>query len=97
MASLRDFKKAVKDILLEHRMYCSLAASLKESGDFEKAFECATQVYRETMEAVEKLLANVKPSKELKNKREHFRSLYEQVLKICRENEEKLSEQLGIK
>lgn len=98
MANFRDFKKAVKDVLLEHRLYCSLAAGLKESGEYEKAYELASQTYRATLTEVETLLVNIKAgSKEVENKRAHFRGIYEQILKICRENEAKLAEQLGIK
>ena len=98
MANFRDFKKAVKDVLLEHRLYCSLAASLKEGVEYEKAYELASQTYRATITAVEALLVKIKTnSKDVKNKRSHFRGIYEQILKICRENEAKLSDQLGIK
>jgi hypothetical protein len=97
MASLRDFKKAVKDILHEHQMFCSLAAGLQEGGDPDKAFETATLVYRDTMQQVDTILANMNPSSEVKNKRAHYRALYEQVLKVCQENEEKLAQQFGLK
>ena len=94
MASRRDFKKVVNYILDEHRTYCILAAHLVKDGSFDKSYEFALQVYNDSIEQVTKLLANI--SKEDKNKRAFYRSLHEQINKICSENEAKISKQFQL-
>ena len=97
MASIRNFQKAVDDLIQEHQLYCSLVVSLiqTDSEEDQKKYALVENSYNETIDKIAALLANIKAKGE-KNKPKFYRDLYEQIVTLCQENEDKLSQELGL-